>query len=111
LSRADEQLDSLMGELREYADGNPCTTTREPKQGSDGWFVLRYEDVKPLDPRYAVILGEIVHDLRSALDHVVHEMVRLSGRCPYSGNYFPIYPFETITEGGDGPSWERKAKS
>jgi hypothetical protein len=38
-----------------------------------------------------VILGEIIHDLRSSLDHVVWQLVIANGSLPGYWNQFPIF--------------------
>ena len=44
--------------------------------------------------RWAVIIGEIVHDLRSSLDHMVYTCVGLSGGEPGREHAFPILKHE-----------------
>jgi hypothetical protein len=35
-----------------------------------GWHCIYFDFSPPPPPRFAVIVGEIAHDLRSALDHL-----------------------------------------
>lgn len=59
--------------------------------------------------QFGVILGEIVHDLRSALDHLVYQMVLLNEGKPYTRNYFPIY---LVHDAPNNPrTWVTKAAS
>jgi hypothetical protein len=36
-----------------------------------GWYVARVKVMHDIDPMWGVILGEIAHDLKSALDGLV----------------------------------------
>jgi hypothetical protein len=54
-------------------------------------FVVKAIDPVPPPLVWSVVLGEIVHDLRSALDHTIWQLV-LSNNCvPDKGNQFPIF--------------------
>jgi hypothetical protein len=50
--------------------------------------------------RWATILGDIVHNLRSTLDHLVNQLVLANSEEPRSSNQFPICDQES--------SWERE---
>src|ERR1700675_2396602 len=54
--------------------------------------VLRHGKVAPNDPDWALNVGDIVHNLRSALDHLVCQLAILDGNdvscCDQT--YFPI---------------------
>ena len=91
LDRAEEQIKLLEGELRTYVEARPYRLTEEVEAQPDNTLLIRYQDVKEPDLRFGVILGEIVHDLRSALDHLIHALVLRGRRRPYPGNQFPIY--------------------
>jgi hypothetical protein len=42
-------------------------------------------------PRLGVILGEAIHDLRSALDYIIGALAEKSGATLTSGHQFPIF--------------------
>ncbi len=54
---------------------------------------------------WSVTIGEIVHNLRSALDHLVWQLVRDNSGQPSEANMFPIVAFENRDD------WERISKS
>ena len=54
---------------------------------------------------WAVTIGEIVHNLRSALDHLVWQLVRDNGGQPSEANMFPIVSLESRDD------WERISKN
>lgn len=45
---------------------------------------------EPKNPEWGLILGDMVHNLRSALDHLVWQLVILNGKKPSRQNQFPI---------------------
>jgi hypothetical protein len=45
---------------------------------------------EPKNPEWGLILGDMVHNLRSALDHLVWQLVLLNGKKPRRQNQFPI---------------------
>jgi hypothetical protein len=90
--RATEQLRSLHEEMKVFrADPNPYgyITTVDPIRGH---YVFRLHPGWEANTaaRWAVIIGEIVHDLRSALDHLVWHAVDLSGGKPDDQHAFPL---------------------
>lgn len=47
--------------------------------------------VPELDDRWALVLGDCVHNLRSALDYLVYELVRANGGEPDERTEFPVH--------------------
>ena len=50
------------------------------------------------DLRWGVIVGEIVHDLRSALDHLVWQLVEIGDGRPDHDHSFPLYNREESSD-------------
>lgn len=89
LERAVELLNALNAE----AEGLLQRKSHNIIQNADfqtGWNTLRPEPIQTPD-RWSVILGEIVHDTRSALDHLVWQLVLAHGQQPGFMNQFPIH--------------------
>jgi len=95
LDRAEEHLKTLVGEVGAFI-------TREPQpfglsipylDAETGWHTV-YGIVEEKPPeRLGVILGDLLHNVRSALDHLVWQLVLLNGGQPKGGargNAFPI---------------------
>jgi hypothetical protein len=62
-------------------------------------LALRWDDPDP-PPRWGVVIGEIVHDLRSALDHLVWQMVLANNGQPQAGRRgCPGHSFPVWTDG------------
>jgi hypothetical protein len=62
--------------------------THADKDGLE--HVVRIYRIRPVPPEWAVILGEFLYDLRSALDNLVWALVLANGEQPGRGTYFPI---------------------
>lgn len=55
------------------------------------WYVIAVKPMPQPDIRFCCIAGDIVHNLRSALDHLVWQLVLRDGQEPSDRNQFPIY--------------------
>jgi hypothetical protein len=99
IERAIEQLDSLEAEAKTTLERDrvPIVQERNP----EGWNVLRMQPIT-LPLRWAVIMGEIVHDLRSALDHLIWQLVLTNKLVPGRANQFPIF------SAGSALGWAKK---
>jgi hypothetical protein len=56
----------------------------------DGWHVARLRILAPVPPRVSCIVGDIIHNLRSALDHLACLIVENSGAAVTRTTQFPI---------------------
>jgi hypothetical protein len=96
IARANEHLSALEAEaLRFPAEHDPCELALESDLDS-GWHTLGVTRVEELPPEWGVIVGDIAHNLHSALDHLVWQLVLANGEKPGAWTYFPI-----ISEEGD----------
>jgi hypothetical protein len=57
---------------------------------ADGDWEVGSVEVPLVPPELPVILGDVVHNLRSALDHLVYELVIALNLKPGGHNYFPL---------------------
>ena len=93
LDRADEHLESLEIEVARFLYGKPYEVVGELNREERAWyFILRVYRDPPV--RIATIIGDTAHNLRSALDHLVWQLVDSSGGTPSSRNAFPIALYE-----------------
>jgi hypothetical protein len=93
LTRARNEIEGLHAEFDSYLDSQPYRpgVDFDPRTRI---LTLSANIQKASDPMWGVQVGEIVHNLRSALDHVVWELVILTtGRPPAlpTKNQFPIF--------------------
>src|SRR5664279_1046554 len=56
-----------------------------------GDHVYSVQELPPVDPEWAVVIGEVLFNLRSALDHLAWQLVLLDGGEPGEETQFPIY--------------------
>jgi hypothetical protein len=79
-NRSKEQFDVFRTELGEFLDQEPKPHFSRGEFDSDTWeWVERFQIRKKLPLRLGVILGDCVHNLRSALDHVICQTTLLDG--------------------------------
>ncbi len=91
--RAVEQLAALDKEVAAFCAPQPYPYGIRSYSDPDGGH-YRFE-IEPAWPpglvlRWGAIIGEIVHDFRSALDNLVWQLVVLNGGTPYSSHAFPV---------------------
>jgi hypothetical protein len=95
LRRAKEHKGTLKTEFdiwaKQQADAHVFHIRRD---GS--WYIAMTESLKQPDIRFAVIAGDIVHNLRSALDHLVWQLVLRDGHEPSRWNEFPMCKSEEL---------------
>lgn len=90
LDRAEELLDTfdhewLRWQEREEPWGCDCEV-------GDGYkrAIFVFKVLKPIPQRFGVMVGEIVHDMRSALDHLAAYLVQLYGSEPTLTTAWPV---------------------
>lgn len=91
LERAKETLDALEIEAAKFLAQDPPLVRLEKKHINDGLeyaFIAYGEPNPPL--RISVITGEIIHHMRSSLDHLIHALVIRNGVSPTFQHQFPI---------------------
>jgi hypothetical protein len=83
IDRAGEHIDALNGEIRDWAQGSPYSIGSEPEgQSTHHRIYVRLNHV-PNVVRWGLLVGDAVHNLRSALDHLVYAgALRVTGQDP-----------------------------
>ncbi|MGD0050780.1 MAG: hypothetical protein ABSD03_03030 [Vulcanimicrobiaceae bacterium] len=73
VDRAKKHIDELNAEVRKFADRNPYRIVLEPSfnPGNPAMVALTLRIREQLPDHLALIVGDIVHNLRSSLDHLV----------------------------------------
>lgn len=95
LNRADQHLTTLNDEIQAFINGDPPPFGLSvPYFDPDTEWHTVYGIVEEQPPaRLGVLLGDVVHNIRSALDHLIWQLVILDGGSPRGGsrgNAFPI---------------------
>jgi hypothetical protein len=91
-----------------FIQSKPYTVGSEPdlKPGHEGLHRYFPTSIKDVDPRIALIAGDIIHNLRSALDHLACQLVEVAGNSITDQTMFPIAKGDSINE----PSFSGKVK-
>ncbi len=88
IERAKEHLENLEIKLREFQDSTPFrVTTYEVSQDSS--FVIRCQ-IPIIDTKLAVIAGDAMYNLRSALDHIAWQLALIKAEKPFEHTAFPV---------------------
>ncbi len=105
LARAEHHLSTLEKSIDEFLASDFYTLRGEqrPRQ-----FIFRVERVDPPDPRWGVYVGEIVYNLRSALDHLAYELAVLNLGDPLPARVAETSAFPIFRS---GPRFRRRNKA
>lgn len=89
LDRADEHLEALTSETLAFLQANPFELRGEVDKDAGRYSVrIRLRERPPV--RLGLIVGDAVHNLRAALDHLVTNLAILGGAERTGQNQFPI---------------------
>lgn len=107
VARANEQLRDLLRSVQGFLDSEPYGFLSKYYEAKRVCGL--YATARPFPEEWSVILGEFVHNLRSALDHLIWQLVIVRGNEPIEKQTgFPI----TIDKGSfkndrrDGGTWK-----
>lgn len=96
LDRAYEHIETLHRAKQGFLRRNPHEPIAEVNFQPPEYVVwMKVREAPPL--RWGIIVGEIVHNLRSALGHLVHQLALANGKTP-GGISYPV-----LTEDPGGP--------
>lgn len=87
IGRASKSLRNLESDMREFCEDHRLQLAREIQQE------IHVVDSGPpeLLIDYSIRAGEIAYNLRSALDHLVWQLIEANGKTPDRRNEFPIF--------------------
>lgn len=91
LQRAEESINNLHSEITAFLReliSHQKIVGRHQNDGLEYVLVAYGDSSAPL--RFAVLAGEIIHHLRSCLDHLVHALIIQNGGVPTNRTQFPI---------------------
>lgn len=105
IDRSFEHLETLVREVEIFIEGHPYDSIPGPVD-AEGWKIARFHIIREPPPRLGIIAGDYAHNLRSALDHLVYQLAKLTTESP-RGTQFPIAVDERdylAPRGKGGPS-------
>lgn len=88
LRRADAHLISLYTKVTLYIDSAPYVIEAKRDPHGHGQFIFRVKREPSL--KFATIVGDILHNIRSALDYIAHELIKRNGFPTSSRTQFPV---------------------
>lgn len=104
VARAKEQLAGLEAEFQRFSDSKPYTLRQEHDLETQE-FILVYYPSSPIPDNWPIIIGEILYNLRSALDLAVYELTVREQGAPLKNTEFPIFDdkdlFSALKKNGD----------
>ena len=90
-NRSKEQFDGLLAEMHAFFNADPPPHSSHGEFDIDAWeWVERFQVGEEPPLRFGVILGDCVHNLRSALDHIIWQVTLLDGGTPDDATQYPI---------------------
>lgn len=95
IERAEKHIHEFQTEFDAFGKTDPYSigTEDDPQTGDK---VFRVKSVAPIPLVLPIIIGDVLHNLRSALDHLVWHLVEAAGSKPTTQTSFPI--FKTATD-------------
>src|ERR1700680_4518918 len=112
VERAETHFENLKtvknGFFKSFIEGEAYTIGSQPdsKLGHEGLSVFFPTSLNEIDPSIALMAGDILHSLRSALDHLACHLVQAAGKPVSDQVMFPIFRGDKIDE----PSFSRKVE-
>jgi hypothetical protein len=99
VQRAKKHIYELDAEIAAFVKTNPYRAFTE-EEADTGDKVWRVHVAKQPPPRWGAIVGDAVHNLRSALDLLVNQLVLANGAAVSKGTAFPIWDSEPKYKSG-----------
>ena len=90
IARAREHFETLKREIERAAKRHPYAL-KVSKIDPNGWCTITCVPRQVTEFRLGIIVGDLVHNLRSALDYIVVALVEKSGETVVKSNQFPIF--------------------
>jgi hypothetical protein len=95
LARAEEHLKFIAGEGTQFIERNIGSTVPFKPNPPNQWTVVYWGEIEPLDPMWGTYMGDVIHNLRSALDNFLCALILFNNPDhPIINTKFPIYEGE-----------------
>lgn len=88
VERAKEHLDELDDKLKEFIKTNPVKY-RVTEDIPNGLYMMAFR-IPIIDPRLAVVAGDVAYNLRASLDHIAWQLALMNREQPYDRTAFPL---------------------
>lgn len=97
VKRAEKHIDDFNDVIAAFVQSDFCRLYAEPDPNT-GNSIVKFEMTKGAPDDLSVILGDALHNLRSALDLAAYELVLLAGEKPLKWVRFPVADDEAKLE-------------
>jgi hypothetical protein len=89
LDRAKQHLDTLAADVRQFMEADDHTIISSHNVLDDSWSAVF--KAKPLPDHWGILVGDVFHNLRCTLDHLVAQLVILANGTVHDMHQFPIF--------------------
>jgi hypothetical protein len=89
LDWAERHLDALSAEIKSFMERDAYALPTEFDE-ADKSTVVRFKESRELPATWGLAIGDVIQNTRSALDHLVYQLVLLANFTPHDVHQFPI---------------------
>ncbi len=93
IDRAEKQAQNLQADLAAFLQDR-IYEIRESFDPQTGIKTATYHIIRPIPAEWPIVMGEIVHNFRSALDHAITDLTVAETGQELNGTEFPIFEHE-----------------
>ena len=90
IARASGHIENLQRDLKAFGDANPQKVRTEYDHKTRRLSVV-FIDCKQFPTEFSIIIGEVLYQLRSTLDHLIWQLIVHNNAEPPSKSGFPIF--------------------
>jgi len=90
IERGIKHVDELAIACKRFIETDPYTIGREIDPQT-GYYRFNVNDLSIPPAEIGLIAGDVIHNLRSALDHLAYQLVLVNGQVPLRQTCFPIF--------------------
>lgn len=90
VEQAKKHLCDLEVARNRFIDSKPYRIGRE-SDPQTGYNIYHVFDIQPPPVEIGLIAGDVIHNLRSALDHLTYQLVLINGAVPTKQTAFPVF--------------------
>lgn len=106
LNRARENIVNLTAEIDQFlSEGGDAVLVDDQSQATQEAVEAHRRRTVP--PRFSVLAGECIHNLRSALDHLAWQLVIANRNTPGKKTCFPIYSLDPARDKNSTATYDR----
>jgi hypothetical protein len=91
LERAAKHIHELIAALKAFKNSEPYRVRVQPKPDLPHLLEYRLVVVRDIPPEVPLIIGDVLQNLRSAVDHLAGQLVRAANNTPDRDTAFPVY--------------------